>query len=79
MVNSQNLYVLPVAENGEMLSYYCLVSPVINGCTWILLRDEELLSYGVCDSGDVDLMLDSLRADLALSEEGQEWATTMIH
>lgn len=79
MINSRNLYVLPVIENGQALSYYCLVSLMIGGCTWVLLRDEELLSHGVCNTDDVGLMLDSLRIDLSLSGGSQEWATKTIH
>ena len=78
-MDSRNLYVLPVIENGEASSYYCLVSLMSGGCSWVLLRDEELLCHGVCDIDDVGLMLDSLRMDLSLSGGSQEWVTTTIH
>ena len=79
MVYSRNLYVLPVIENGEALSYYCLVNPVNSGCNWMLMREDELLSHGVCDMDDIGLMLDSLRTDLSMSGGTQEWATATIH
>ena len=79
MVNSRNLYVLsPVIENGEALSYYCVVSLANADCNWMLMRDDELLCHGVCDRNDVGLMLDSLSADLSLAGGSQEWATATI-
>jgi len=78
MVN-RNLYVLPVIENGKAFSYYCLVSLVDIDCRWMLMRNDEFLSHGVCGIDDVSLMLDSLRTDLYLSEEGRDWATATIH
>jgi hypothetical protein len=79
MVNSRNLYVLsPVIENGEALSYYCLVSLAHADCNWMLMRDDELLCHGVCDRNDVGLMLDSLCTDLSLSGGNQEWETATI-
>ncbi len=80
MVNSRNLYVLsPVIENGEILSYYCLVSLVNVDCNWMLMRDDELLCHGVCDRNDVGLMLNSLSTDLSLSGGSRKWATATIH
>jgi hypothetical protein len=80
MVNSRNLYVLsPVIENGGALSYYCLVRLENVDCSWMLMRDDELLCHGVCDRNDVDLMLGSLSMDLSLSGGNREWATATIH
>ena len=79
MVTSRNLYVLsPIPENGEVLSYYCLVNLANVDCSWVLMREDELLCHGVCDRDDVGLMLDSLCADLSLSGGNREWATATI-
>jgi hypothetical protein len=83
-MDSKNLYVLPVVENGEALCYYCLIRPIESThCIWFLLRNGaraiELLSHGVCGHVDVDLMLDSFRTDLSLNCEPQEWTKTAIH
>ncbi len=80
MVHSQNLYVLsPIIENGEVLSYYCLVNFVNVDCNWMLLRNDKLLCHGICGRNDVSLMLDALCADLSLSGGSHEWVTTTIH
>lgn len=83
-MDSKNLYVLPVIENEEVLCYYCLVDPGEDtSCVWLLLRDgpgyAEMLSHGVCEQSDVDLMLHSLRTDLSLGDVVYEWTNATIH
>jgi len=84
MANGKNLYVLPVNENGEILCYYCLIDPIEDtSCIWFLLRDSlgnaEMLSHGICEQNDVDLMLHSLRTDLSLGDVVYEWTNETIH
>ena len=73
----KNLYALPVEENGRAFSYHCLVSRVATPtCAWVLVRGGDVLSSGLVEDDDVELMLKALRADL---NGRSEWQNCTIH
>ncbi len=80
-MEGKSLYTLPVVEKGRAAHYYCLVTEVDDGlqdgpiCTWILLREQKMLSQGLVDAANLGTMLEALRADL----RGLEWQTITIH
>jgi hypothetical protein len=73
----KQLYALPVKENGRSFSYYCLVTSVDTTTRfWALVRGGDILSTGVIEDDDVDLMLKALHTDL---NGRSEWRPTTLH
>jgi hypothetical protein len=73
----KTLYALPVKENGKSFNYHCLVSKIdAPTCSWVLVRGGEILSSGLVEDDDVDLMLGALRTDL---NGRSEWQNCTIH
>ena len=73
----KNLYALPVMENGRAFNYHCLVSKIDTPtCSWALVRGGDVLSTGLVEDVDVDIMLGALRADL---NGRSEWQICTIH
>lgn len=76
-IQTRVLFELPL----DNTSYYCIMSPMLlrGSFFWVLAQDSKYLSSGVCASQDAETMLNALRTDLSLSNEGPLWRQVIIH
>jgi len=82
MTESSDIYTLPVVENGKTGLYHCILEfcyPTLQEgkiFNWFLLKEDKLLSSGICAEDDVAIMLNALKIDL---NGYRDWFRETVH